>query len=139
MHYQATRKFTFKLEYSKPIDLNHLDSWLVDVLKVEIPDDRLNSPIESLITKKLCFISYLFQTILLPCFDYGKILNIKQERKNVLKWSAEVELVNIDNIPDITYQLVIKFAFKAINWMMENQKKHSQYRVSLSINSKRYY
>ncbi|MCK4875042.1 MAG: hypothetical protein KAS26_04255 [Sulfurimonas sp.] len=123
MYTQPTRKITFTLNVDEPIDFNLLDDWLTSVLKIEIDDgDNTVNPIESLIERKLLFIKSLLQAILLPCFDMGTILKLDQNLKTPSKWTVQVAVVNIDNIPNILYQTIINFTIKNIDWMTKNPK-----------------
>ncbi len=123
MYTQAIRKITFTLNVDEPIDFNLLDDWLTSVLKIEIDDgDNTINPIESLIERKLLFIRSLLQAVLLPCFDMGTILKLDQNLKTPSKWTVQVAVVNIDNIPNVLYQTIINFTIKNIDWMTKNPK-----------------
>ena len=123
MFTQSTRVFVFNLEYSQQIDLGLVDDWLVNVLNIKIENDNVHhSLMESLVKRKLLLIRLLFQSILLPCFDKGSVIEVKQDLKNKSKWIAKVRIVNLDNIPDVCYKLIINFTLKTIYWMMENSK-----------------
>ncbi len=117
---QTFRKIEMKIHAQHLNDFNLLDKWLKSALKIDITQD-INAPshIESLLQRNLLLINYLFQLISVPCFDKGSILNIKQDPKISSMLNIEMAIVNIDNIPNICYDLIINFATKAIMWMMQ--------------------
>ena len=120
---QATRQIIFNLNLNESIDFNLLDDWLTSVLKIDIEyhDNTLN-PVESLVNRKLLFIRELLQAVLVPYFDIGTILKLDQNLKTPSKWTIQVAIVNIDNIPNILYQTIINFAIENIDWMTNNPK-----------------
>jgi cyanophycin synthetase len=122
MYMQQTRNFTFNLNSPKKFNFDLLDNWLELALKIDIKDQKSsNVPMETLINRELLFIRSLMQAILLPYFDSGTLLKVKQNKKNHLKWSASVALVYIEHIPEVCYEIIINFAIKNIYWMMNSQ------------------
>ncbi len=119
---QETRQITLRFQYKESYNFDLLDKWLTSILKISI-DESNNSTIhiESFINRNLLFINYLFQVILVPCFDKGSILEVKKDPRSLSVWSTTLKIANIDYIPDIGYKTILNFAIKNISWMIQNK------------------
>nr|WP_321268545.1 carboxylate--amine ligase [uncultured Sulfurimonas sp.] len=123
MYKQQTRNFVYGLSTPNNFNINLLDDWLKSALDIEEADFiNSNKSMELLVNRQMLFIRSLMQSILLPYFDLGTILKIKKESNSSSKWNVNINLVNIEQIPNLYYETIINFAIKNVEWMMNNQK-----------------
>lgn len=127
---QITRTFRATLPPLEKLDLQAIDSWLEDVLEVELdpltPALRVENETESLGTavawRVLLLSRTLLQAVGVPVFYAGRVLRLEPDPQRPGQWLVALALAQVDQIPFSCYAQILKTVIELLPWVSEKPR-----------------